>query len=157
MALEYRNSITPEDVNFLRKSVGFRQIDPEQLSAGLNGSALVVSAYDDASVVGMVRLIWDGGMVALLTDLLVLPKYQAQPVLRDMVLQILSYLKGKLKPGFGIQVDVHAWEQQEVLLRELGFEISTPERRGVPMQLCLTDQIELTDAKFGQCGFSAAE
>ena len=157
MALEYRNSITPEDVNFLRKGVGFRQIDPEQLSAGLNGSALVVSAYDRDSVVGMARLIWDGGIVALLTDLLVLPEYQAQPALRDMVLQILSYLKGKLKPGFGIQVDVHAWEQQEVLFQELGFEASATERRGVPMHICLTDQIELTDAKFGQCGFSAAK
>ena len=154
MALEYRNSITPEEVNLLRKAVGFRRIDPEQLSAGLNGSALVVSAYDRGSVVGMVRLIWDGGMAALLTDLLVLPDYQEQPVLRDMVLQVFSYLKGKLKPGFGIQVDVHAWGQQEALLRELGFEISTPERRGVPMQLCLTEQIELTDEKFGQCGFS---
>ena len=154
MALEYRNSITPEEVNFLRKGVGFRQIDTEQLSCGLNGSALVVSAYDGNNPVGMARLIWDGGMAALLTDLLVLPDYQEQSVLRDMVLQILSYLKGKLKPGFGIQVDVRAWGQQEALFQELGFEVSTPDRRGIPMQLCLTDQIELTDAKFGQCGFS---
>ena len=153
MALEYRNSITPEEVNLLRKGVGFRQIDPEQLSAGLKGSALVVSAYDGGNAAGMARLIWDGGMVAVLTDLLVLPDYQGQPVLRDMVRKILAYLKSKLKPGFGIQVDVHAWGQQEALLRELGFEISVPERRGVPMQLCLTDQIELTDEKFGQCGF----
>lgn len=157
MALHFRNSITPEEVNFLRKGVGFRQIDPEQLAAGLRGSELVVSAYDRDSLAGMARLIWDGGMVAVITDLLVLPGYQDRPVLRDMVLEILTYLKGKLKPGFGIQVDVRAWGQQEALFQELGFEISTSERRGVPMHICLTEQIELTDAKFGQCGFSETE
>ena len=58
----YKNNITADEVNKLRCAVSFRQIDEAQISAGLSGSALVVSAYEDSYAVGMARLIWDGGM-----------------------------------------------------------------------------------------------
>ncbi|MDE6596289.1 MAG: GNAT family N-acetyltransferase [Oscillospiraceae bacterium] len=154
MSITYKNTVSAEEVNFLRASVGFRQILPEQLNAGLNGSALVVSAYDKSQIVGMARLIWDGGIVALITDVLVLPEYKMHGIEEEMITQLLDFLRSKLKAGFGIQVDVKAWDNQEKLYENLGFQLSAHERRGVPMHICLTDQIELTDAKFKQCGFS---
>lgn len=41
MGITYKNSITAEEVNFLRASVGFRQIVPEQIAAGLEGSRFI--------------------------------------------------------------------------------------------------------------------
>ena len=149
----YKNSITADEVNKLRRAVCFRQIDEAQIEAGLSGSALIVSAYEDSHAVGMARLIWDGGMTALITDLIVLPEHQKRGIEAEIIRQILSFLQKQLHPGFGIQVDVRAWGNQETLYRELGFEVSAQERRGVPMQICLTEQIELTDARFQQCGF----
>ena len=149
----YKNSITADEVNKLRRAVCFRQIDEAQIEAGLRGSALIVSAYEDSHAVGMARLIWDGGMTALITDLIVLPEHQNRGIEAEIIRQILSFLQKQLHPGLGIQVDVRAWGNQETLYRELGFEVSTQERRGVPMQICLTEQIELTDARFQQCGF----
>lgn len=61
MNITYKNTISAEEVNFLRASVGFRQILPAQINAGLNGSALIAAAYDQSKIVGMARLIWDGG------------------------------------------------------------------------------------------------
>ena len=153
MSITYKNTVSAEDVNFLRKSVGFRQIPPEQLNAGLDGSALVVSAYDRSKIVGMARLIWDGGMVAMITDALVLPEYKTQGVEQELITRLLDFLRSKLKPGFGIQVDINVWNDREEFYENLGFQISKHERRGVPMHICLTDQIELTDAKFKQCEF----
>lgn len=153
MNIIYKNFITAEEVNFLRASVGFRQIDPEQIGGGLDGSAFTVAAYDQLQNVGMARLIWDGGMVALILDVLVLPEYQMKGIEQEMVMRLLDFLRGKLKPGFGIQVDVKVWSHQKTIYESLGFEISTQERRGVPMQLCLTNHIELTDEKFKQCAF----
>lgn len=46
MNITYKSTVSAEEVNFLRASVEFRQILPEQINAGLDGSALVVSAYD---------------------------------------------------------------------------------------------------------------
>ena len=149
----YKNSITADEVNKLRRAVCFRRIDEAQIEAGLSGSTLIVSAYEDDHAAGMARLIWDGGMTALITDLIVLPEHQNRGIEAEIIRQILSFLQKQLHPGFGIQVDVRAWGNQETLYRELGFEVSTQERRGGPMQICLTEQIELTDARFQQCGF----
>lgn len=71
MNLTYTNSITADEVNAIRASVGFRQIHPEQVQAGLDGSALIVAAREGDKSVGMARLIWDGGAVALIQDILV--------------------------------------------------------------------------------------
>lgn len=153
MGITYTNSITAESANSLRASVGFRQIHPEQLQASLDGSAFIIAAHDQGTPIGMARLIWDGGSVALIHDLLVAPGYRGQGIEAGLVKPIFDFLSSKLKPGYGIQVDIRAWRSQEELLAGLGFQVSTPERRGTPMHICLTDQIELTDAMFKQCGF----
>ncbi|MDE7289535.1 MAG: GNAT family N-acetyltransferase [Oscillospiraceae bacterium] len=153
MSITYKNTVSAEEVNFLRASVGFRQILPEQFNAGLNGSALIVSAYDNSQIVGTARLIWDGGIVALITDVLVLPEYKMRGIEEELITRILDFLRSKLEPGFGIQVNVKAWNEQEKFYENLGFQLSTHERRGIPMHICLTEQIELTDAKFKQCEF----
>ncbi|MDE7304120.1 MAG: GNAT family N-acetyltransferase [Oscillospiraceae bacterium] len=157
MSITYKNTVSAEEVNLLRKAVGFRQILPEQIRAGLDGSALVVSAYDCSRIVGMARLIWDGGMVALITDVLVLPEYKTQGVEQELITRLLDFLRSKLKPGFGIQVDIKVWDNREAFYESLGFQLSTPERRGTPMHICLTNQIELTDAEFKQCAFRGKE
>lgn len=157
MGITYSNTITEENVNSIRASVGFRRIHPEQLQASLDGSAFIIAAYDQNRAVGMARLIWDGGSVALIHDILVVPEYQMQGIETELITRIFDYLNSKLKPGWGIQVDVRAWDNQEKCYESLGFQVSTPQRRGIPMHICLTNQIELTDAMFKQCGFSAEE
>ena len=158
MGITYTNKITNENVNFIRAAVGFRRIHPEQLQASLDGSAYIIAAYDQNKAVGMARLIWDGGSVALIHDFLVVPEYQMQGIEKELIVHILDFLNNKLKPGWGIQVDVRAWEDyQKKIFKSLGFLISTPQQRGIPMHICLTNQIELTDAMFKQCGFSASK
>jgi Acetyltransferase (GNAT) family. len=142
--------LTAEEVNVLRASIGFRQIHPEQIQESLIGSAFIVAAYKSDKIVGMARLIWDGGMCALLTDLIVIPEYRLHGIEAEMVSRVFTFLREKLKPGFGIQLDVRAWGDQTELFEGLGFQKSSTEHRGVPMHICLTDHIELTDAMFGQ-------
>ena len=91
--ITYENIITADKVNFIRASVGFRQIHPEQVQAGLNGSAFVVSAYDQDKIIGMARLIWDGGSVGLIHDVLVLPKYRIHGIESEMISRILAFLR----------------------------------------------------------------
>ena len=157
MSIVYKNTVSAEEVNLLRASVGFRQILPAQINAGLNGSALIAAAYDRCKIVGMSRLIWDGGYVALIPDMLVLPEYKTRGVEQELITRLLDFPRSKLKPGFGIQVDIKVWDHREAFYEGLGFQPSTYERRGTPMHVCLTNQIELTDAEFKQCAFSGDE
>ena len=150
MTITYKNTITAEDANAIRSSVGFRKIHPEQLQASLDGSAFIIAAYRQNKAVGMARLIWDSGSVALIHDIIVVPEFQGHGIETKLITHIFDFLNTKLKPGFGIQVDIRAWNNQEKLYESLGFQISTPQLRGIPMHICLTNQIELTDSMFNQ-------
>lgn len=152
MKLEIRNNITPEEVNCLRASVGFLKINHEQIQSGLEGSTLIVSAYIKGDLIGMSRLIWDGGSVALIVDVLVLLAYQMKGVEKKLIVHILDFLKQKLRPGYGIQVDIKAWSKQKSSLESLDFKESFVQFRGLPMHICLTEQIEVTDKGFKQGG-----
>lgn len=152
MSLEYRNTITVKEVNQLRKSVGFRQLNEEQLKRSLEGSAFIVSAYDDIAV-GMARLIWDTGSTGMITDLLVHKEYRNKDIEERLITMILEFLKEQLKPGFGIQIDIKGWDSHLEALRTIGFIESSVEKRGHSMHICLTKEIELTDKKYKQCGF----
>ncbi|NLL49031.1 MAG: GNAT family N-acetyltransferase [Firmicutes bacterium] len=135
--LTYRTSITTAEVNSIRQSLGFRQIHPEQLRAGLVGSTYLLAAYEGERAVGFARLVWDGGSVALIPDILVRPEFQGRGIEARLVRRLLDFLRAKLKPGWGIQVDIRAWNEPG-LYESFGFEITRPERRGLPMHVSLT-------------------
>jgi GNAT superfamily N-acetyltransferase len=133
--------------------MGWRQDNPEQLQSALNGSAFVIAAFDKGTAIAMARLIWDGGGGATIPGIQISPEYHNEGIETELVGKILEWLREKLKPGFGIQVDIRAFGDQEFSYERLGFQISTTEKRGIPMHICLTDQIELTDKMFKQMGF----
>ena len=153
MTITYKNGISVDEVNALRKAMGWRRLLPEQLNASLKGSVLVIAAYAEDTAIGMARLVWDGGGVATIPGVVIHPKHANCGVESELIAQLLDYLRKKLKPGFGIQVDVKAFGCQERLYEALGFQVSTVEQRGLPMHICLSDQIELTDEMFQQMDF----
>ncbi len=101
----------------------------------------------------MARLIWDGGCVALIHDILVMPMYKMKEIEIEMITNIFDFLRTKIKPGYGIQVDIRAWGNSTIFYESLGFKKSTPVQRGIPMHICLTDKIELIDSMFKQGEF----
>ncbi|MGI5900208.1 MAG: GNAT family N-acetyltransferase [Christensenellales bacterium] len=157
MNITFSNQITADKVNAMRLKKGWQPIFPEELQASLDGSSYIVAAYDGGEALGMARLIWDGGSKALIMDLHVVPPCEMQDLGVKLVDKILDFLRDKLKPGYGIQVDIRAWNNEVQVFENMGFQISTHERRGIPMHICLTDQVELTDAMFKQCVYEKAE
>lgn len=153
MEITYSNTITAENASSIRESAGLQRIHPEQLRAGLDKSALITAAYDQGRAIGMARLIWDGGFAATICDIIVSKEYNNCGIETELTKQIIDFLKSRLKPGFGIQVDARTRNGQEKLLEKLGFQVCTPQRRGTPMQLCLGVPAALTDAGFrqGEC------
>lgn len=152
MSISYTNALTVEDFNSIRAAVGFRRILPEQVEAEIAGHTLALKAEDDGRAVGMALMLWNQGGGATLS-MLVTPDYRERGVEAELIGRALDFLRERLKPGYGIQVDVRAFGYQVAEYERLGFRVSTVEQRGVPMQLCLTEQIELTDRMFKQMEF----
>ena len=154
MKIRYTNSINIDEFNYIRASVGFSQFHPEQVKAEIEGSTLMIAAYEKEKIIGMASLFWCGGVSASIY-VFVVPEYRLNGIEDEMIIMIFNYLKDKLKPGFGIQVDVNAFSRNQVDLYEnLGFKISTTEQRGIPMHICLTNQIEITDKMYKQLEYS---
>jgi Acetyltransferases len=149
MNITYKNTIAADEVNAIRKSMGWRQNDPEQIQSGLDKDELIISAYDKNMAVGVITSRNDG-----MTGPWIIPEYQFQGIEIELITRIFNFLRSKLKPGQGISIGVSAWNEKQIVLYEsLGFQISTPELRGIPMHVCLTNQIELTDKMFKQMDY----
>jgi len=149
MNITYKNTITAEEVNAIRKSMGWRQFQLEEIQEGLDSDDLIIAAYDEDKAVGVIKS-KNGGM----TGPWINPEYQFQGIEKELITRVFDFLRPKIKPGRGISIGVSAWNEEQIeLYKSLGFQISTPELRGIPMHICLTNQIELTDKMFKQMDF----
>jgi len=121
MNITCTNTISAEDCNKLRNSAGWPQMHPDQIKTGLKNSAYIVAAKDDETIVGMARLISDGGYVAFIVDVLVLPEYQRKGIGKAMMKKLMEYIHSKLSDGYCIQIDLLAAKDKERFYQEFGF------------------------------------
>lgn len=152
MDIFYKSEITATETNAIRKAMGRRQLHPAQVQANLNAYAHIVAAYASNHAVAMAGLLWGGGSFAAM-HILINPAHQMQGIEEEFVTRIFSFLRSKLEPGFGIQVDIFVQGEQQAQYEALGFQPITPANRGIPMQICLTNQIEQTDRLFSQMDY----
>ena len=140
MNITYTHKISVEDYNALRISAGWMVINPEQAQAGLDGSAFIIAANDGRKIVGMARLVWDGGYAALIKDVLVLPEYQGKGIGKHLMEQIISYLKEQMKSGWGIAIDLMSAIGKEEFYEKFGFVSRPRNNRGAGMDMWLTKE-----------------
>ena len=138
MNIEYVNYISVEDYTLLRDSVGFRKIPFRQATRGLKNTAYQVAAKDGDRVIGMARILWDGGYTAYLADVIVHPEYQGRHIGQQMVKNIVGYLRSQLEPGESILFSLGAAKEKEPFYLKLGFENRPNGHQGAGMSQWLT-------------------
>lgn len=137
MELDYREQITAADYNKLREAVGWGPLREDQAQQGLTHSALVVSCYRDGEIAGCARLLWDHGYMAYIADVMVLPECQGQGIGRQMIENILTFLRAQIKEGWKMMVVLVATEGREPFYKKLGFRERPCEGSGAGMDLWL--------------------
>ena len=93
----------------------------DQIRTGLKNSAFIVAAKDGNITVGMARIVSDGGYVAFIVDVLVLPEYQRKGIGKTMMGMIMEYTRNMLKSNYCIQVDLLAAKGKERFYEQFGF------------------------------------
>ena len=83
----------------IREEVNFVKLEQRIAKNGLENSAYIVSAYDGERLVGLARLISDGGYVNFISDVIVHPKYQLKGIGKNLVEMILEHLQKNLIEG----------------------------------------------------------
>lgn len=92
---EYRN-YKEEEILGLYTSVGWTAYteDPAALRRGYENSLLVLGAYEDGKLAGIIRAVGDGATVVFIQDILVFPEYQRKGVGSALLRAVLDKYAG---------------------------------------------------------------
>ena len=131
--IQYGEYITPEEYMQLRKVVGWMQFTLEQAQACIDKAYMVMCVRDDEKPIGVVRLLWDGGYIAFLSDVIVIPEYQGQGIGRKLVEASIQKLKEGMKPGYKVKLTLNSAKGKEPFYEKFGFKVRPNEDAGPGM------------------------
>ncbi len=146
MEVKYVNSITVEDYNYLRKSVAWAELESKQALKGINNSAFLISAVVDNKTVGVTRVVSDGGYIAIIVDVIVLPDFQGNGIGKTMMQKAMEYIKSTISKGQFVFVNLMAAKDKEPFYSQFGFEARPNEKVGAGMTQYVYSQVGLYPA-----------
>jgi GNAT superfamily N-acetyltransferase len=124
---------TPADYNRLRQKVAWGEYDESVIAAALPRSLYAVCAWAGEELVGMARVIGDGGLVYYIQDLIVLPEHQGRGIGSAMMARLMAYVAAHASPN--TIVGLMAARGKEPFYERYGFTARPTERLGAGMTL----------------------
>ncbi len=119
----------PDTENFLRlrKITGLSPRSNKAAELGLQNSLFAVTIFDEEKVIGMGRVVGDGGLNFEIVDIAVDPEYQGKGFGKQIMTNIMNYLDDNAPEGCYISLiaDVPA------LYEKFGFKKTAPKAEGM--------------------------
>ena len=125
--------------NFLRKSVNWREVCREFVETGFRNSINFV-AEEEGEIIGITRIITDGGYFNYLSDVIVMPEYQGKGIGRLLVEKAMEYLNNRLGSDNCMYVALTAAAGKESFYRKFGFLVLPDGDQGAGMSQYLLKQ-----------------
>jgi ribosomal protein S18 acetylase RimI-like enzyme len=119
---------TPEEYGRLRASVGWNELSPDAIRAGLSGSLYSVVLERDGEAVGCGRVVGDGGVYFYVQDVIVAPELQGLGW-GARIMDAVMHLDASVRPGSFI--GLMAAKDAEGFYRRYGFERRPDDRPGM--------------------------
>ena len=131
--IRFTDYITSEEYLELRRRVGWCEFPLEEAQAGIDNSYMITCARDEEKAIGVVRLLWDGGYIAFLSDVIVDPDYQGQGIGKKLVESVIQRVKADMKPGYKVKMCLMAAKGKEPFYEKFGFSERPNENLGAGM------------------------
>ena len=131
--IQYADIISSEEYMELRRKVNWCEFPLEEAQAGIDNSYMINCARDNGKAVGVVRLLWDGGYIAFLSDAIVDPDYQGQGIGSRLVESCIARIKADMKPGYKVKMCLLAAKGKESFYGKFGFEERPNDKLGAGM------------------------
>ena len=91
--------ITVDEYLKLRRSVGWRDTAIEKTKAALQNSLYSIVVEENESVVGMGRIVGDGGIYYYIQDVMVIPEKQHMGIGTTIMERLMRYINQVAEPG----------------------------------------------------------
>jgi ribosomal protein S18 acetylase RimI-like enzyme len=124
---------TPEEYNWLRVLVGWGPYQLEVIEKALPNSLYGVCAYLGEQLVGMARIIGDGGMVYYIQDVIVIPDCQRQGIGTRMMDHIMAYIR--LHASHNTIIGLMSAVGKEAFYKKYGFAVRPTPKFGAGMTM----------------------
>ena len=92
-------ALTPDEYRRLRASVGWNEVDPDGIVAGLSSSLYSVVLERDGDAIGCGRVVGDGGIYFYLQDVIVVPELQGQGWGARIMEAVMRYVEASARPS----------------------------------------------------------
>ncbi|MCR4657554.1 MAG: GNAT family N-acetyltransferase [Lachnospiraceae bacterium] len=136
--IRYVDYITPEEYMDLRKKVGWAEFPLEEAQACIDNAYMVQCVRDDGKAIGVARLLWDGGYIAFLSDVIVDAAYQGQGIGSRLVEACIQRLKSDMKPGYKVKMNLNSAKGKESFYKRFGFRERPNDDAGAGMDQWFT-------------------
>ncbi len=133
---EFKNTIDIEVYNEFRHSVGWGDLQHDQMEALLKHS-ICFSCLMDGKTVGIYRILWDGGYTAYLADIIVDEEFRGQGIGKKLVEHAIEEVKARMKSGWKVKVILLASKGRESFYEQFGFVSRPNDHEGCGMNIML--------------------
>ncbi|MCJ1655693.1 GNAT family N-acetyltransferase [Staphylococcus sp. NRL 16/872] len=113
----------------LRVKAGMSSKSLEAARKGLPNACFTITIYDNDKLIGMGRLIGDGGTAFQIVDIAVDPEYQGQGHGRQILEKIMTYIESVAEKG--TYVSLIADYPADKLYEKFGFQSTEPKSGGM--------------------------
>jgi ribosomal protein S18 acetylase RimI-like enzyme len=124
---------TPEEYNQLRQLVGWGIYERDVILQALPHSLYCVCAVKDSEIIGMARIIGDGGIAYYIQDVIVKPDCQRQGIGTKLMDKIMDYIR--LHANNNSVIGLMAAKSKEPFYTRYGFSIRPDDRLGSGMTM----------------------
>lgn len=119
----------PMEYNHLRLEGGISGKSQEAATIGLKNSLFAVCIYDSKTLIGMGRVIGDGGAFFQIVDIVVKPSYQGQGLAKVIMKDLMDFLYENTYSGS--YVSLIADGGADKLYEQFGFSYTYPRSQGM--------------------------
>ncbi len=120
MKIEY--NITEEEFLEVIEAVGFQTYPKHQVSIALKNTMYMVKVIVNNEIAGIGRVVGDGSIVCVLSDICVKPKFQKQGIGKIIVLELKKMIEDGVKEGEKMQIELTPTAGNEKFYIKCGFK-----------------------------------
>jgi len=119
--LTYVDSIDIDSYLNLRELVGWEKISKKQAKKSLDNSYCTIACKHNSAIIGMARVMWDGGYTAFIVDVIVNPIWQRKKIGTVMMQKLEQKLYDSLENGDKLMINLYSSKDKHSFYSKLGF------------------------------------
>lgn len=122
MNIKLDYSISTDEFLEMVESVGWKTYSKEQVEKALKNTMYLVKATVDGELAGIGRVVGDGSIVCMLTDICVKPEFQRHGIGLKITLELKRLIEENVSTGEKMQIELTPTAGNEAFYQKAGFK-----------------------------------